>query len=432
MKIEQSTPISSFGGLNLVLEEAVKLGLPQLLSESLPVLPKQSYYNWFDIIMSYWSIFFCGGNCAEDLSINLKSGFEDNPFIKMPSADRVLERVKSLSHPLTILETKRYKKTHHFSLLSELNSLNLKLLSLLPNFDTNNVILDYDNTIIFTEKQDATKTYKKENGYCPGVAFIGKHLVYLEGRGGNSNPASFQAETFYRMAAKLNDQNIKIDALRVDSASYSYEVFKAMEAISKRLFTKARMTWNLEKAIRQVSNWKKIQIGDKTVFRGSTTFTPFERYARGSAQKKATLKQYRVVITKEKRRDGQLDMFTGEAAKYSAVVTNDLNMSDDQVVMFYNARGACEREFDILKNDFGWNNMPFSKLEQNSVFLIIMGMCKNFYLHILAKFSKVVDFLSPHFRIKKFIFRFISIPYKWIKTGRTMRLKLFTRWKYIT
>lgn len=44
-------------------------------------------------------------------------------------------------------------------------------------------------------------------------------------------------------------------------------------------------------------------------------------------------------------------------------MTNDLEMTDDEVVLFYNARGAEEREFDILKNDFGLDKMPFSKLE---------------------------------------------------------------------
>ncbi len=47
--------------------------------------------------MSYWSVFFCGGDCAEDMAINLKEGFQGTPFINIPSPDRVLERIKSLS-----------------------------------------------------------------------------------------------------------------------------------------------------------------------------------------------------------------------------------------------------------------------------------------------------------------------------------------------
>ena len=128
MKILKSSTISSFKGLNFVIEEAINLKINNLLNSSLPNLPTQSRYNWFDIIMSYWSVFFCGGNCAEDLSINLKDGFHDCPILNVPSPDRVLNRVKSLSNPAQFYTTERGKMEHHFSLARELNRLNIKML----------------------------------------------------------------------------------------------------------------------------------------------------------------------------------------------------------------------------------------------------------------------------------------------------------------
>lgn len=108
------------------------------------------------------------------------------------------------------------------------------------------------------------------------------------------------------------------------------------------------MTESLETAITQIKGWLEIKVGDEIFFRGSTKFIPFIRFA----------------------------------------------------------ICAQEREFEELKNDFGWNKMPFSKLEQNTVFLLIMGMCKNLFVHVIIKFSEKRKLLSPHFRIKKFIFRF--------------------------
>ena len=52
-------------------------------------------------------------------------------------------------------------------------------------------------------------------------------------------------------------------------------------------------------------------------------------------------------------------MFTKDAYMYSAILTNDLDMTSDEIVSFYNKRGAIEKEFDILKNDFGRNNLLF-------------------------------------------------------------------------
>jgi hypothetical protein len=425
MKVLNSSPVSSFGGLNFVIKEAINLKIKNLFNSTLPVLPTQSRYKWFDIIMSYWSVFFCGGDCAEDLSINLKNGFRECPNINVPSPDRVLNRIKSLSSPGQYSTAERGKKEHHFSLATELNRLNLKMLSILPGFNKKNVVLDYDNTIIFTEKADAQRTYKKENGYCPGVGTIGKHIVYLENRNGNSTAHILQHKTIERMCSLLHEAGVTIDVIRADSASYTYEIIKAMEKNASRFFVKARMTSALERAITSIKDWKEIRINNNSVQRGSTTFTPFIRCTRGDNAKTEALKRYRVVVTKELRKDGQVNIFTGEAYNYSPILTNDFKMTDDEVVQFYNARGAQEREFDELKNDFGWNHLPFSKLEQNTVFLLIMAMCKNFYAHIIVKFSAMFKFLSSNFRIKKFIFRFICIPAKWIYSGRERKLRIY-------
>jgi hypothetical protein len=107
-------------------------------------------------------------------------------------------------------------------------------------------------------------------------------------------------------------------------------------------------------------------------------FTPFASSARKLKQVEK-LKEYRLVVTKEKRRDGQVNLFTSEAYFYSSIITNDKEKLIDEIVFFYNKRYAIEREFEGLKYDFGWNKLPFSKLAQNNTYLIIMGMCKNIY-----------------------------------------------------
>ena len=123
MKILKSQTVSPFGGINFVIKEAIDLNVNTLLNSNLPSLPTQSRYNWFDIFMSYWSVFFCGGDCAEALSINIKSGLDANPYIKIPSPDRILERIKSLSDCPQIFTAKRGQKDHQFSLAEEMNQL---------------------------------------------------------------------------------------------------------------------------------------------------------------------------------------------------------------------------------------------------------------------------------------------------------------------
>ena len=286
------------------------------------------------------------------------------------------------------------------------------------------MVLDYDNTFIFSEKADAKMTYKKASGYCPGVGIIGNNIVYVENRNGNCAPHAMQDDTISRMCNLLKSQDIKVDIFRADSASYSFSTICTINKHVDKLYVKARISESINDAIISIKNWKELTVDGQKMYRGSTLFTPFKRAAKRSKQTNR-LKQYRLVVTKEPRRDGQINIFTGEAYTYSSILTNDFDKTDDEIVIFYNQRGTQEKEFDILKNDFAWNKMPFSKIEQNTVFLIITAMCRNIYNHIITVFSQRFNNLSSNFRIKKFIFRFICIPAKWIRTGGTRKLRMY-------
>lgn len=424
MKILKSSQISSFGGLNFVFEAFNKIGLDKFINTNFPELPAQSKYNWKDILYSFWSVFFCGGDCAEDISINLKTELTNNPYIKLPSPDRVLNRLKQLTTPGILKTIQGRVKTHHFSINHPLNNINQQLFKKLSRHNQLGHILDYDNTLLFSNKADAVKTYKKRYGYNPGVGIIGKNIVYVENRNGNSNAEAMQKETLERMFNLLRSNNIKIRAFRADGASYSLSVINEVQKNVDLFYIRCSMSAALNEAIAKIEQWDELIINERKVYRGSTLFTPFENQARRNKQKHL-LKQYRLVVTKEPRDDGQTNMFTGEAYNYRGILTNDFESSNDNVVIFYNQRGAIEREFDVLKNDFGWNNMPFSELEQNTVFLIITAMCRNLYEFIIRQFSKLFKHLKPNYRIKKFIFRFICVPAKWIKTSRSYKLRIY-------
>ena len=76
----------------------------------------------------------------------------------------------------------------------------------------------------------------------------------------------------------------------------------------------------------------------------------------------------------------------------------------------YNQRGAAEKVFDEMYNDFGWKKLPFSFLEQNTVFMLVMAMSRNFYLHLLNVFSEKVSFVKTTYRLKKFILDLLLSP----------------------
>jgi hypothetical protein len=71
--------------------------------------------------------------------------------------------------------------------------------------------------------------------------------------------------------------------------------------------------------------------------------------------------------------------------------------------------------------------MPFSFLEQNTVYLILMAICHVMYQWLIGVFSQRCKFLAPKHRLKKFILRFVCIAAKVTRTGRRQVVKLFTR-----
>ena len=46
----------------------------------------------------------------------------------------------------------------------------------------------------------------------------------------------------------------------------------------------------------------------------------------------ALLKTYRLVITKIKRDDGQYNLFTAEPYNYHAILTNDYDKTDNEII----------------------------------------------------------------------------------------------------
>ena len=116
MKVINSNHINPFGGINFVFDSFDKLGIDKLVEQHLPQLPTWCIYNWKDIFYSFWSIYFCGGDCIEDIGINLKQHLHNSKHINIPSPDRIIDRLKSLSEPTINFTIDNRPAQYYFSL----------------------------------------------------------------------------------------------------------------------------------------------------------------------------------------------------------------------------------------------------------------------------------------------------------------------------
>ena len=119
-------------------------------------------------------------------------------------------------------------------------------------------------------------------------------------------------------------------------------------------------------------------------------------------------------------------MITGDDYNYLFILTNDKQTPEEQIIRFYNKRGNSERMFDIQNNDFNWKNLPYSFLEQNTVYLIIMAIANVVYQWILKIISSITKTVNEKSRLKRFTFRVICMVAKVTRSGRRQVVKLYS------
>lgn len=368
----------------------------------------------------------CGGDHIEDLHTHLKSHLSCNPYIKIPSPDTVSKRLSELAQDNQTCRTRRGTVDHTYNTNPCMEQLNISLLKKLGVFDSGEITLDYDNTILFNEKEDSKMTYKRNPGYQPGVCTVNEnHILYIENRNGNSDAKSFQSDTLTRLFTMLSDNQVKeIDHFRADAASYQFDVIDLLSENVSNFYIGCRNSY-VEKYFSKITHWSKmVDSCYQQMEVGELYITPFKQQAKKQGKDALT---YRLVVKRKLKEDGQYNIFTQDPYEYRAILTNNNDYTTAQIALFYNHRGNMEKQFDILKNDFGWKNMPFSKLQRNTVFLYMTAICRNLYNKIIHYFSGKIKELKPNYRMKKFLFRFIIIPAKWVRRGRQTQLNLYGR-----
>jgi len=220
-------------------------------------------------------------------------------------------------------------------------------------------------------------------------------------------------DTLKRVFGLLGENYIKPSFCRMDCGSYIKEVCDWLEDNKVTFYIRAEQSEKLLFEASLSEEWKACTIG-------------INSYEVCSIKHQFGKHTHRVVSYRWANKTGQKNIITNDANDYLFIITNDQKESEEYIIKFYNYRGNSERLFDIQNNDFNWKQMPFSFLEQNTVYLILMAICHVFYQWLINVFSKFCSFLKPHYRLKKFIFRLVCIAGKVVHTGRRQVVKLFT------
>ena len=370
-KVQQkSEKITAFGGIFFVLDKFGSI-LSSVIDSHLGLRSTLIGYQYSEIIRAIFSVFCCGGDCMEDLNLYLKDVLTERPHTRVPSADTVLRGIEELATENISYTAEKTGNVYDFNTAEKLNQLLIKLLLATGQLTEGGAYdVDFDHQFLEAEKYDNKHTYKGFDGYSPGVFTIGGLIAYLENRDGNANVRFMQAETHRRFFKMMRSFGIHVRSFRADCGSYSEDIVKMVMEHTDKFYIRAE------------------------------------------------------------RKGEQLDLFDGEYT-YRCILTNDWDMTDEEIIQHYNKRGTAEQVFDRQNNDFGWAHLPKSFMNQNTVFLLITAMAANFYRYIVALPLMAVLFgIKATDRVKSFLFRFIAVPAKWIRTARQYKLNIYSNKPY--
>ena len=274
------------------------------------------------------------------------------------------------------------------------------------------VTLDFDHQFIPAHKFDAKYSYKKDSGYFPGWASIGGILVGGENRDGNTNVKFHQADTLSRIMDRVTlVTDVIIKNFRADCGSFSKEIIEAVEPRCEHFYIRASNCSSRYEDFREPDGWEIAEID-------------YQKCELASFDYEMNDSKYRLVVQRSpKMEDGKMvtDMF-GTVYVYRAIVTNDWEMSEKDVVLFYNKRGESEKNFDIQNNDFGCAHLPFSFMNENTVFMLITAMLKNFFLYLTQTLSEHIKAIKKTSRLKKYF----SISSAFLPNGSSRGLETFS------
>ena len=414
-----------YGGIYFVIHEFLRHMTP-IIDGYLGPRSKLLGYQYSEISLAMLCNFCCGGDRTEAI-YRVHDMIEQKPGLRICSPDTVLRAMSELSVEDTVY-TARSGKEYRFNTAERLNGLlvyaAVKSGMLHPGEEYD---FDFDHEFLASETWDALPTYKGHDGYSPACAVLTSLsenldvVAGIENRDGNATVKFHQEDTLMRILLNIIEQGIRIRYARVDCGSYSKEVVRLLLQHSQRIFVRAEMTKALREKLQDPGlQWRKVELNFQQI---EVTSIPFDGLD-------GEIEGCRLVIQRQKKEKGtQLDCFEeggDDVYVYRAILTNEWDMTEEEVVEFYNQRGAKEKVFDQMDNDFGWRYLPKSLLRENTVFLLLTAMLRNFYRLLLMKDVLRAFGIWCTTRMKAFTTKVITVVARWTRDGRRDILTLYT------
>ena len=288
------------------------------------------------------------------------------------------------------------------------------------------VTLDIDATEIVSHKTDAQWTYNKNKGFMPMVGHIAEagQVVAVDFRQGNVPPAKDNLG-FIKQCQQSLPKGCTVNALRIDAAGYQTSIIKYCDAEGIEYAIRAKTCAAMRAQIEAIkdNDWKPLlnrqgnAIADQDTYRTSHCIGDYGKAFTLVIQRKAI--QGQTALDLDSPND--VEAINSGGYIYRAIATNRDELSDSQLVHWYNQRAEdSENRIKELKLDFGGDTLPCSDFQANALYFLISALSYN----IFALMGKLLPEELAHHRATTVRWRLYAMAAKVVKTGRQLFVKL--------
>lgn len=176
----------------------------------------------------------------------------------------------------------------------------------------------------------------------------------VENRDGNANVRFHQKDTLENIIKGVEDEcGAIIRHFHADCGSFSEEIISYIKDHCEHFYIRASNCGSRRTEFMEHQDWEEVTAGEKKCSVASFRFDSFLK------DENFSLVVQRTDIEDENPDADSIGIFDKEYV-YHCIITNDWEKSEKDIIIYYNKRGASEKNFDCQNNDFGWAHLPFS------------------------------------------------------------------------
>ena len=444
----------SCGGIGAIKNLVQRLGLARALDDELELLKYHRPYLESDHILNIVYNIFAGGHTLDDLEFRRA----DDAYL-----DAIGTRM--VPGPSTAGDFLRRLSAEDIHLLMDIiNRVRLEVWREQgPKLLDQTARIDADGHIIETHgrcKQGMGLSYKNIWGYQPLLVSLAntQEPLFIVNRSGNANSASGAAYYYDQAIDLCRRAGFEKVLLRGDTAFslttnfdrwtdegvhfvFGYAVNKGMktraEAIDEQELV--QLERRAKQALDRKTRAKQPRVKDQIVRerKYKNIVLESERIAEFEYSPTKCEKAYRVIVLEKTLREERGQQCLGTDVRYFLYITNDPDMSAEQVVFESNDRCNQENLIEQHKNGVRSFRAPLNTLEANWAYMVISSLA----LTLKSWFGQLCP-VTPRHRtrheaerqqiirmdFRTFLNEFMLIPAQIIRTGRQLVYR-FLAWR---